>query len=239
MEWIYGITTVPERRTSLLPNTILSLSKAGFPSPRLFIDGATRDDLANYQATYPSLEMTNRFPKIRTAGNWALSLAELYIRNPLAERYAIFQDDFIIYRNCREYLEKTPYPEKGYLNLYTFASNMTLVPKRNGKLLDGFFLSNQFGRGAVALVFNNEAVVSLLSAPHLVKRFKDPARGYKAIDGGIVTAMGELGYKEYVHNPSLTQHTGLKSSMGNKPHRQSPAFRGESYDALRLLENKI
>lgn len=227
MRWAYGVTTVPRRRDTLLPLTLRSLANAGFDKPRLFVDGARNDEAAWWEREY-GLEVTVRFPFIRTFGNWCLSLAELYIRDPNAERYAVFQDDFVTYRNLRSYLEKCKYPEKGYWNLYTFPSNQSLAKS------EGWYLSNQFGRGAVALVFDVVTVNTVLTHPHMVARPMDAHRGWKAVDGGIVTALAKEGIKEYVHNPSLVQHTGDVSSMRNKPHLKAVSFRGEEYDAAHL-----
>ncbi|MCK9568750.1 hypothetical protein M0R72_07405 [Candidatus Pacearchaeota archaeon] len=226
MEWAYGITTVPTRRDSLLVKTVASLAKAGFECPRLFVDGVENN--TGYERF--DLEITTRSPSIRTFGNWILGLAELYIRNPIADRYAMFQDDFVTYRNLRQYLEQLPYPERGYCNLYTFPRNQALC--KSGV---GWYLSDQLGKGAVALVFSHEAVMTLLCHEHIVKRPQDSQRGWRAIDGGIVTAFKKAGWKEYVHNPSLVQHTGIFSSMGNAKQAQAMSFRGESFDALTLL----
>ena len=226
MEWAYGVTTVPGRISTLLPKTLKSLAKAGFECPRLFVDGDDHYD--DYLKL--GLEVTIRSPSIRTFGNWALGLAELYIREPNVDRYAMFQDDFITYRSLRDYLEQVNYPERGYCNLYTFPRNQTLC---NGKV--GWYLSDQLGKGAVALVFTREAVTTLLKHEHIVDRPQDVNRGWRAIDGGIVTAFKKAGWKEYVHNPSLVQHMGIQSSMGNAKHQQAISFRGEGFDALSLL----
>ena len=222
LSWSYGVTTVPERLRDLLPRTLASLAAAGFSAPRLFVDGAEGI------ATHFGLDVTYRYPRIRTFCNWWLALVELYVRNPAADRYAIFQDDFITYRNLRPYLEQW-YPEKGYLNLYTFPVNQQLAKR------EGWYESNQRGKGAVALVFNREAVTTLLTQPHFVGRPQNAHRGHKSVDGGVVTALTKVGFKEYVHNPSLVQHTGLESSMGNKKHALATSFRGEQFDAMELL----
>ncbi len=237
MKWSYGVTTVPTRRESLLPRTLASLKAAGFPAPRLFVDGC--QDTESWRDEF-ALEVTGRWPVIRTFGNWVLALVELYVREPEAHRYAIFQDDFVTYANLRAYLEWSPYPDRGYLNLYTFASNQAVCPRgKDGKPAEGWFKSNQMGRGAVALVFDRDAVVALLSrhesALHMALRPQDPHRGHRAVDGGVVTAMKKIGYTEWVHNPSLTQHTGKISAMGNKPHQDAPAWRGEGFDARELV----
>lgn len=222
MEWAYGLTTVPQRRQTLLPRTLRSLEAAGFPTPRLFVDGDK--DIVSWEQEF-HLEVTVRSTQIHTAGHWVLSLTELYIRQPLADRYVVFQDDFITYKNLRHYLERCEYPETGYWNLYTFPSNQKLAEKV------GWYLSNQFGRGAVALVFSRKAVVTLLTHQHIVERPQDINKGRRSIDGGIVTAFTKAGWKEWVHNPSLVQHTGVLSSMKNRPHPLAISFRGESFDA--------
>ena len=65
-------------------------------------------------------------------------------------------------------------------------------------------------------------------------RPQETLRGWRAIDGGIVTAMKKSGWKEYVHNPSLVQHIGDISTLGNKPHAKSVTFLGEDFDANNL-----
>lgn len=226
--WRYGVTTVPQRRRDLLPRTLASLRGAGFGTPRLFVDGDGDADAPSWSAEF-DLPVTCRWPKVGTAASWHLAALELYHREPAADRYAIFQDDMVCSKNLLAYLEAVKYPTKGYQNLYTFPSNQTLSKGV------GWFPSNQLGRGAVALVFDREAMTALLGDSHLVLRAQNPHRGHKAIDGGIVESMKRLGFTEYVHDPSLVQHTGDASVMGNNPHPKSPSFRGEDFDLLCLL----
>src|SRR5690606_21154247 len=121
--------------------------------PRLFVDGADHLHLPTWMLRY---EVTCRTPKIKAYGNWLLAAWELYIRDPQADRYAIFQDDLICCRNLREYIEKTDYPANGYLNLYSFPEN-----ERGGK--KGWVPTrNQKGLGAVGLVFDNATMHKLL-----------------------------------------------------------------------------
>lgn len=226
MKWSYGVTTVPKRFNDLLPRTLASLKEAGFDSPRLFVDGAKE-----LPEIFRSYEATFRFPKVRTFGNWILTLWELYLREPTADCYAIFQDDFVTYRNLRGYLEKCDFPKRGYWNLYTFP--------QNEKKFNGWYLSNQLGKGAVGLIFNNEGVRTLLGAKHMIGRPLSADRGWKAVDGGIVTAMKQAGWQEWVHNPSLVYHTGEVSSMGNKHQEQTQTFRGEDFNALELIKSPV
>ncbi len=93
VSWAYGVTTVPSRVNDLLPSTLASLKRAGFDKPVLFIDG----DKNHFTYSSLDLDYTLRRPNVRTAGNWTLSMLELYIREPTADRYAIFQDDLVTY----------------------------------------------------------------------------------------------------------------------------------------------
>lgn len=227
MNWAAGLITVPARKTTHLPRTLESLSKAGFPCVRLFVDGCK--DPAEYAQF--GLEVTTRYPSMRTAGNWMLALAELYLRDPHAERFAMFQDDFVTYRNLRAYLDRCPYPGKGYWNLYTFPENQALAKGRRG-----WYPSNQRGAGAVAIVFNNEATRLLLGHQRMFDRAMNPERGWRFIDGGIVEAMKEAGWREYVHNPSLVQHTGRASTIVRKRFIPAVSFRGEEFNAEELIQ---
>jgi hypothetical protein len=224
--------------------------RAGFDFPHLFIDGTA--DGASWSREF-GLEVTARGGNnVKAYGHWVLSLAELYIRKPTATHYAVFQDDFLTYSNLRQYLERALFPQKAYLNLYTFPSN-TPAALRTAKLeapqdgYRGFYRANQRGKGAVALIFRRDAVVKLLTQQGIVERpMAASGRGTKNLDGAVVTAMqkidpvrtplGEVGWEEYVHYPTLTLHIGMQSSIGNRPHEQGVGFLGEEYDALQFLK---
>lgn len=245
MKWAYGVTTVKERLYDLLPKTLESLGAAGFDRPRLFID-----DPPPFAGHPKELPTTYRHPRIRTYGNWILAVVELVCREPLADRYAIFQDDILALRNLRQYLEKCRYPDRGYLNLYTFPCNQAKFPPdddphRRFPHKTGWFLSNQRGLGALGLVFSQDVAYKLLGSPHSWTRMRDPVRGPQAVDGGVVTALAHQGIKEYVHNPTLLQHTGTVSTMaghtktGPQLEQQTALyFQGTDFDALTLLSAK-
>lgn len=228
MLWSYGITTVPSRRETLLPQTLVSLAAAGFDRPRLFVDGC--DDTQSWKREF-GLEVTTRYPKVGVAVNWILTLCELVQREPNADRFVVFQDDCVAYRNLRQYLEGVPYPDKSYINLITELENETRARDKSG-----LFEAVQLGRGAVALMFSREAVAVLLSERGFIERSQDRKRGQQAIDGGVLYAMQKQGWKEYCHAPSLVQHIGHKSSTLSHNIPQAKTFRGGEFDALELLK---
>lgn len=239
--WAYGVTTLnpqgltdrqkiplDDRSQSTLPLALESLKGAGFPSPLLFVDNE-REGSRWFDRF--GLTVVTRYPRIGAFGNWVLGFAELMIRSPYADYYAMFQDDMVTSKNLREYLEATVYPERGYLNLYTFPKNQMLSFGRTG-----FYKSDQNGKGAVALVFDRESALALITEPRFARRPEDRLRGHKFIDGGIVEAMRRDGFTEYCHNPSLVQHLGMRSTLNNPRHPKAGSFKGETFDLMSLLE---
>jgi hypothetical protein len=226
MIWSYGVTTVPRRR-ELLDATLASLGVAGFRDPWLFCDGYC--GIAS--SPRESIGITQRTVPVLAWGNWVLAVWELYLRRPDADRFAVFQDDLMACRGLRTYLDHCPYPARGYWNLYTFMENEQLV---EGKP-EGWLLSPQTGRGAVALVFNREAVTTLLRQPAVVDHAQDSQFGKRKIDGTVSDAMRGAGWQEWVHNPSLVQHVGEVSTLGPKHHTlRAKTFRAD-WDATDLL----
>ena len=221
MQWSYGVTTVPSRFDNLLPRTLASLAAGGFDAPHIFIDDCS--EVPEFLRLY---NCSCSYPRLRTAAHWYLSAVHLYLLDPNADRYLLFQDDLVTYQHLRDFLEQMKFQPKAYYNLYTFPTN------EHGR---GWHQSNQRGLGAVALMFDNEGLRLLLQSKHMVDRPKDPKRGHHSIDGGIVESYKKIAYREWVHSPSLVQHTGIESSMGNRKHPQAVSFKGEDFDARTLL----
>lgn len=215
MRWAYGVTTVADRVRATLPRTLESLAKAGFPQPRLFLDGAK--DCPGVSALFKT-DISSRFPRLGAFGNWWLGLMELYIRNPHADRYLVFQDDVLAYTRLRDYLEHTV-QEGVYWNLFT--NNMNWLAKPSGK---GWFQAPVNGKGALGLLFTNEALQKVLGASPMVCRPKDQEKGQRGIDGVVYHTLTSAGYREMVHEPSLLQHTGTVSTVGSKRHSPAPNF---------------
>lgn len=220
MIFAYGITTVPSRMQTTLPLTLASLSAAGFGDARLFIDGSAGGEII---LEWGKCSVTHRHDHIGAMGNWILAAWELLIRNPTAERFVIFQDDIQAVPNLRAYLERCPYPKNGYLNLLTMEVNM---PAELGLPTEtaGWYLSNQMGKGAQSLVFDGDALHTLLSHRQLADKPKHARNAHKNIDGCVSDLLKEAGYQEWVHTPSLVQHVGRESVIGNTWKGSAPSF---------------
>lgn len=225
IQWQYGVTTVPARAGELLNRTLRSLEAAGFPHPYLFVDNCEATN--PHFLTIPYL-VARRYPCIGVTGNFILALWELYARNPLSQRYAVFQDDIVCCRGLRKYLESF-YAPNTYQNLCTYPQNQALADG-----FEGWFHSNQKGRGAQALVFDNNAVCKLLSQENLLERIKTGKYRQKTVDGSVVTALAKARVFEIVHNPSLVCHVGKESTLGNNTMVDCTSFPGEEFDLSTL-----
>lgn len=229
IKWAYGVTTVPSRSSTTLVHTINSLCGAGFDYPLVFcdgpLDGVVADDYRNYSSY--------RVSRIGAYGNYLLGLWELLIRNPTCQRFAMFQDDIVVSKNLRAYLDRCRVPDKTYLNLCTWKQNEELCPKN----FTGWYPSNQMGRGAQGLVFSRDGLRHLLSNPIVVDHpLQGNIKRNRNIDGAINNALKKQGYTELVHRPSLVDHIGTESVIEQHASETfMPSFRGEDFDCLALL----
>lgn len=247
-KWAYGVTTTAARRSTLLPRTLKSLEVAGFNEPHLFVDGCY--DQQSWVREF-KLPVTSHYPQIGAFPNWYLALTQLWmISKGQANYYAIFQDDLVTCQGLRSFLEGVQWPICGYLNLYEFPHNWEQNKINNqGKDIRGWYKGircregkappgYQRGLGAVALVFNNDGVELLLNSRSMLLKCQDKDFGTKKIDGAIVSAMNDKRWYEFVHNPSLVQHTGEVTTIkGNVRHPQALSFPGENYNLMDLYND--
>lgn len=230
MKWSVGITTVPERVYTTLPGTIESLMNAGFSSQvAVCISSGT----SSLELTLPTRGKWAFFTNVHSRlggaiGNWLLTAWELYLDDPHADRYAIFQDDIICSRGLREYLEATTTHTDGYWNCCTYPDNLKDFAANNPP--EGWTPAHSpLGLGAQGLVFTNEGIRALLKSPYFVDLVhQTPDR--TGIDGIVKSVMGWAGFTEYVHYPSLIAHVNSPSTLGHNPQPESAGFRGPNFD---------
>lgn len=99
--WSYGVLTSPPAITSTLPATLASLAAAGFDKPTLFINGGTAE--AFQQFGLPTFSRSHALQN----GVWHFAALELYLRSPLADFYALFDDDASLRTGSRADFEKS------------------------------------------------------------------------------------------------------------------------------------
>lgn len=223
-KWAVGITTVPDRLEDLLPRTIDSIIGAGFRSPQIFVDGDPRS-----RKLPKGFKTVVRSQRVQAYCNFSLALHELFVSEPQADLYAMFQDDLMACHGLRFYLEACPYPENGYWNLFTFPINETLS--------SGWSPAKFRGKGAVALVFDRATARKLLTSPfwHNWPQRKD---GWKSVDKAVTKALRRRQVTEYTHMPSLVYHVGDQSTVGSRRHAVARSFKGLHWDARILLNQQ-
>lgn len=255
--WAYGVTSVPERAGDLLPATLRSLAAAGFPAPRVFLDAPDPPPPGGHPPAAPFAGA--RDGRLGCFLRWYTALVELFGRNPVADRYALFQDDVLAVRGLRDYLNAvTPrHPKNVYWNLYTFLNNEAVArntpfggwaesapwPQRDGSPRppnpDGS-PPLQSGCGALGLVFPRDAVIALLSDRGFVSHPAHDRYPRKNVDGQVVMALNAAGFREWVSNPTLLYHAGRHSTTepGKEWVSLAKSWMGENWDATSLLKPK-
>lgn len=235
MSIAYCVTTVPERRHTTLPETLSSLSNAGFDSPILFVDGDPAD------AEYGDLGLPVAFReleglRIKAFGNFVLACWELYIRSPQSDYYFIFQDDVKLGFTLDWFLEESRQIESQhqnfYLNFYTTSETWRVVGRnRQPPTIPelGWGQSAQRTQGALALCFPNRAMRVLLSSKRMTMNCLDPAIGRQNIDGTVSEAMRDSQFVELCHIPSLVYHLGYESAIGHGKRPQADPWWGVNW----------
>lgn len=239
--WAYGVTTISSRFYTTLPRTLEHLVKGGFSTPTLYADDCTLEQAQQLENRYnlpvtPRRRHHHEQPGIAWS-NYLLALWDLCIRNRNATRIVLFQDDISCPYNLKSYLSSQPYPEKGYWNLYTSTDANEEIAQRQPS--NGWFRSNQLGKGALALVFDRPAVEALLGHILTSQRARSAKLNWtKNIDGWVMEILvNQQGYTEYCHKPGLVQHCGVGISTVGSPQLVAPkCYIGDEADCMDLLK---
>ena len=221
MKWATGVTVAP-RKNPTFDRCYQSFLDSGF-IPHIFKEPGVSIDPA-----FLVNGVTERMYALGAWKNWLLGLRELRTSNPDAEIYGMFQDDALLCKNVKPYLENVlwPSPNASVVSIYTprpYASDSTW----------------SYGRlplwGAVAYFFTKDTLNSLLNHP-IIRRWD----GDKCIDIKVGEWCEAIKKAPMFHNPSLAQHISECSSIwGNdvaaEGDRAAFEFVGENFDAMQLL----
>lgn len=203
--WAVGVTTAP-RRLPTLERCVRSIAQAGWQSPRLFVDGD-----CDIPEAFGHLDVSHRASTLGAFPNWYLGLTELYLRHPRADAYLMCQDDVLLARGLKEYLEEKLWPaeEIGVLSLY--------CPSHEHRDdAAGFCVTDPGWEawGALAYLFSNPGVRAFLSDANVLNhRHHGPAEGLRNIDSVVGGWCRRRGLPYFVHVPSLAQHIGETSTI--------------------------
>jgi len=198
-DWAIGITSAP-RPTDYLPATIRSLGEAGWPEITVFAEPGTP-----VPPGVPSVVAQRRL------GPWLAfrtALGSLLATGPQEASLAVFQDDIVVSRNLRKWLDAEPWPpEAGVVSLYLSETQAAGRPL-GWSALD----PDRNPYGACAVVMRPDAARRLLGNP--------PHKGDgRMTDTWLGVFCERAGLRFWQHKPSLVRHVGRQSSL-SRPGRR-------------------
>src|SRR5262245_29717645 len=202
-QWALGVTTAP-RRQPTLELCLDSIIRAGWPEPRLFIDGA-----APLPPRYGHLPLTWREEPVGAFPAWHLALTELLLQQPAADAYVLLQDDAILYdrENLREYLEEALWPGKrpGIVTLFYTG----LDPRAGWHLM-----SDGWHWGAQGFIFPPHLPRQLAADEKLLTtRSRAAVERHFPIPEELAQWIVRTGADIWYTSPSLAQHIGNTSTL--------------------------
>ena len=160
---------------------------------------------------FRTLPLSFRDERLGAWPHYYLSLAELLMREPLADAYLMVQDDALFFdgANVREYLEETLWlgSTPGIVSLYSAKCESR----------PHFGWTRNTGRwecGAVALVFPRQVAVDIvLDHAVLAHRWSDDREGLTGIPDVIEGWAARRRISLYFPLPTLVQHIGTASAI--------------------------
>ena len=203
--WAVGVTTAP-RQVPTLSECLAGLARAGWPTPRIFVDGNV-----SIPQEFAHLPQTVREPRMGAWPSYYLALAELLMRHPQADAYLLVQDDALVCDDgeLRVYLEDVLWPGKRAGIASLFCSRAYTQPRAGWYSFQGAWVW-----GALAFVFSREAAQQFLADLAVVQHRWTRSRNPLAdIDWRIGQWAWQNDVPLYYPTPSLVQHIGDVSSL--------------------------
>lgn len=227
-KWAVGMTTAP-RAEPTLERCLQSVIQSGWDEIHVFAEpGSVVPEL-------PGVSVTRRGARMGVIGNWFLGLSELVQNEPEADAFFMFQDDVLLPRNARLFLEQKLWPADriGLVSIYCPEAYV------NGK--PGFQRVEIQRRllGALTVILPRAAahwlVTQGIAEVSRTQRLASDDRGLDVLLGRLLKQQ-EL--DAFYFNPSLAMHIGTCSTLwpgvAETPKRQAKNFVGESCDLLAL-----
>lgn len=210
LNWSTCIITAPRQHPTLL-RCMQNLQSAGWRDFRIFAEPGC-EDLPRDQG----IPIVERVGSLGAWPNWYLALAELLMRQPNADFYFLLEDDALLYQgqpNLKSYVEQSlvSNPQLAFASLYCadaiMANQIGWVSGNLGK----YFI------GALALVIPKESALKLMTNENVARHRETGGEdhGTKLTDAVLGRWAFENQLRVLVHNPSLVDHIGNTSTLGN------------------------
>ena len=243
MRWSVGVTTAPRadgddtwraqarkrgfREGPAIETTLASLRAAGFSNITVFAEPGSHRPSGDCASLYAN--WVDRPELYGGWDNWRYALDYLGRFNPLCpapEAILLCQDDVILCKGVREFLDATLWPSNaGVISLYCSSKHAT------GNGLSTISVGSSYW-GALAFAFPPEQAQALLAS-----NIPNTLQGNR-IDNRVGLWANSTSRRLWVFTPSLAQHTGEFRSAMRHGHGQGMSandFVGEDFDARTLI----
>ncbi len=220
LRWAVGLLTAPRPNPTIL-RTLRSLEAAGFDSIHVFAEPGSW-----IPGEFADLPVTVHGQTLGNLGNFYTSLVALYMIQPEADCYALFQDDIEAAQGLREWCDHQFWPnDTGLVSLFT---PRAYGSEKAGWQLLTLGLSRTFG--AQAFVFRRDILKEFLTDGASLEHRQTRVHGDDAVVGEWAICRGiGIAY----HHPSPVQHIGEVSSIpGHRVGRHARAVAVASVDQI-------
>jgi glycosyltransferase involved in cell wall biosynthesis len=224
LTWAVGLLTAPRPKPTILP-TLKSLQAGGFDFLHIFAEPG-----AWIPGEFQHLPITQHGQTLGNLGNFHSALIALYMTQPHADCYAVFQDDIQVALGLKAWCDDQFWPDcTGLVSLFT---PRAYQDSKQGWRILALGLHRTFG--AQAFVFRRDLLLEFLGDSASLRYREAHVHGDDAVVGAWATARGMgIAY----HHPSLVQHIGDVTSIpGHAVGRHGQAVAVTSVDQIATWE---
>lgn len=245
LKWLVAVQACRRPQRQTIDRTLKTLALAGWPEPIVFWDGPLEEEarrrILAKAAQWGAPDFVVRGRPAGALASFGAIAAELAAREPEAA-HLIVQDDVALSANVRQYLDARGWPRDAVL-LKLFAPDETIAAAAEPGWTE--IPEELHMRGAQALLFPPGELERLVASPHILNQRRGLIRGSshrtnEAIDNVVARWAREAGGRQYVHNPSLAQHTAPTADNSALGHvfPEASSWRGERFDCLAELPGR-
>jgi glycosyltransferase involved in cell wall biosynthesis len=225
LHWAVGMITAP-RSEPTIGRTLRGLRAAGFDQVHIFAEPGS-----SIPGEFAHLPRTVHGRPLGNLANFFTSLVSLFVGQPNADAYALFQDDVEPARGLRAWCDDQFWPDGvGLVSLYTCQSHQDL---KSGWRTQSLGMYRTFG--ALAFVFRRDVLKEFLTDGRLLE-FREAGRLH-----GDDLVVGEWAARRGIgiayHTPSLVAHLGNPAIGPNGDHAVSPLTRQQAIASVDRLSD--
>lgn len=220
LRWAVGVLTAP-RPEPTIGQTLRGLRDAGFDDVHLFAEPGSiiPPEFAHWPRTVHGRRLGN-------IPNFFVSLAALFLGQPDADAYGLFEDDFETARGLRAWCDEQFWPVgSGLVSLYTCQAHQDLEPGWHVRALGTF---RTFG--GLAFVFRRDVLQAFLGDGRVLETRR------RGLIHGIDQVVGEWAARRGIgvayHTPSLVAHIGHSSTQAEIHREEFSLLRQQSVSSV-------